>query len=149
MEWLPLHWPVLVFTTRANASYLYPMEQRKLAPSTAEQVYEQDLMKGSQGRRSKKMRSYASRLTQSFSMISSLERRMSSVVKLQRIQLVATSLQTPRIALDTNSLTVLLLSKSKAGIFDQVDDQFPFDIKPYRYLLFRNSRDSSGSLLSR
>jgi len=35
----------------------------------------------------------------------------------------------------------------KTGIFDQVNGTFPFAIKPHRYLLFRNSRDSSGSLL--
>lgn len=35
----------------------------------------------------------------------------------------------------------------KAGLFSHVDEQFPFEVNCRPYILFRNSRDSSGSVL--
>ena len=142
----PFYWPVLVLPRELTpVIFTYGAKEAKLLPQR-EQVYEQDLMKGV---KEKIKEDEILRLTLNSELFYDIILGEKNV---ECREITENTASRYLIADPENSFGYKLLDgiapeQVKAGIFDQVDDQFPFDIKPYRYLLFRNSRDSSGSLL--
>ena len=142
----PFYWPVLVLPRELTpVIFTYGAKEAKLLPQR-EQVYEQDLIKGV---RENIKEEELLRLTLNSDLFFDIVLGEKDV---EYRDITETTASRYLIADPENSFGYKLCNgiapeQVKAGIFDQVDDNFPFDIKPYRYLLFRNSRDSSGSLL--
>ena len=142
----PFYWPVLVLPRELTpVIFTYGAKEAKLLPQR-EQVYEQDLMKGV---REKIKEEEILRLTLNSEFFYDIILGEKNVECREITENTASRylIADPKNSFGYKLIDGIAPEQVKAGIFDQVDDQFPFDIKPYRYLLFRNSRDSSGSLL--
>ena len=142
----PFYWPVLVLPRELTpVIFTYGAKEAKLLPQR-EQVYEQDLMKGV---REKIKEEEILRLTLNSEFFYDIILGEKNVECREITENTASRylIADPENSFGYKIIDSIAPEQVKAGIFDQVDDHFPFDIKPYRYLLFRNSRDSSGSLL--
>ncbi|MFC2565648.1 MAG: Z1 domain-containing protein [Porphyromonas pasteri] len=142
----PFYWPVLVLPQELPpAIFTYGAKEAKLLPQR-EQVYERDLMKGV---KEKIKEEEILRLTLNSELFYDIILGEKNVECREITENTASRylIADPKNSFGYKLIDGIAPEQVKAGIFDQVDDQFPFDIKPYRYLLFRNSRDSSGSLL--
>lgn len=142
----PFYWPVLVLPRELTpAIFTYGTKESQLTPQR-EQIYERDLMKSVKERIQDEEILRLTLASQFFFDI------ILGYKDVECRDIIETTASRYLIADPTNNFGYKLAEgitpdQVKAGIFDQVDERFPFAIKPYRYLLFRNSRDSSGSLL--
>lgn len=142
----PFYWPVLVLPQELPpAIFTYGAKEAKLLPQR-EQIYERDLMKGV---KEKIKEEEILRLTLNSELFYDIILGEKNVECREITENTASRylIADPENSFGYKLIDSIAPEQVKAGIFDQVDDHFPFDIKPYRYLLFRNSRDSSGSLL--
>ena len=141
----PFYWPVLVLPRELTpVIFTYGAKESKLLPQR-EQMYERDLMKNIKGIKEEEIL----RLTLASEFFFDI---ILGNKEVEYRDITETTASRYLVADTTNSFGYKLCDGIKpelvkTGIFDQVNGTFPFAIKPHRYLLFRNSRDSSGSLL--
>jgi hypothetical protein len=141
----PFYWPVLVLPRELTpVIFTYGAKESKLLPQR-EQMYERDLMKNIKGIKEEEIL----RLTLASEFFFDI---ILGNKEVECRDITETTASRYLVADATNSFGYRLCDGIKpelvkTGIFDQVNGTFPFAVRPHRYLLFRNSRDSSGSLL--